>query len=195
MDDGSEDTRARRTLAKEQTDVEVPLRTSGAFSSPTNPRPKKLSQLSGRMPLPLLRGNCTGRDHSWGQNGDLSSAASASASAEECVKGTHSMSERPSKWGPWRPENVSSRQVQCAQPYRLQPANRDASSWADWTDEVRNSQPEYRARQPAALTPGTGLGTLILQDGKDQSGLLRLQGSYETDRDWLQSLACKYYEI
>ena len=35
MDDDSEDTRARRHLAKEQTGMETPLRSSSAFCSPT----------------------------------------------------------------------------------------------------------------------------------------------------------------
>ena len=69
--------------------------------------------------------------------------------------------------------------------YRIQLSQyRGASSWADWAREVRNSQPEYSShpvpthgkRLPAALTPGTRLGTLNLQDEPDQSGLPRLQG-------------------
>ena len=78
------------------------------------------------------------------QYGDSSSAASPSASVEEGGKGTHSMSERSSKWGPWLPENVSSQKAQSAQPFRLQPANRGASLWAHWSSEVRASQPEYQ---------------------------------------------------
>ena len=104
MDDDSEDTRARRDLAKEQTGMEIRLRSSRASVHQLTHSQRRLSYSAGRMPLPLLRGSSTGKDmqgNSWDEYGDSSSAASASASAEEGGKGTHSMSERPSKWGPW----------------------------------------------------------------------------------------------
>ena len=41
MDDDIEDTRARRNLAKEQTAMEIPLRSSSACCPPTKPWPKK----------------------------------------------------------------------------------------------------------------------------------------------------------
>ena len=43
-----------------------------------------------------------------------------SPSAEEGGKEAHSMREKVAKWGLWPPE-MSSKQVQPAQPYRLQP--------------------------------------------------------------------------
>ena len=74
---------------------------------------------------------------------------------------------------------MSSKQAQSAQPNRIQSANRGTSSWADWASEVRNSQPEYRAlnsnRRHASAGLTTRIGRLILQDGTDQSGLLRQQ--------------------
>ena len=70
------------------------------------------------------------------------------------------MSERPSKWASWLPGNVSSRQELV----------RSETHGLNTEPKV----PTDGMRQPAA--PGTGLGMLILQDGKDQSVLLRLQG-------------------
>ena len=66
------------------------------------------------------------------QNGDSSSAASASASAEEGGRGPRGtvLSEKPTRWGPWPPENVSSKQMQSAQPYQMQSATKSTSSWA-----------------------------------------------------------------
>ena len=122
-----------------------------------------------------------GQGNSWDQYGDSSSAACPSASAEEGGNETHSVSEKANKWGLWPPES-SSKHVQPAQPYKLQPANRGESGWADWAREVRRSQSEYRdcssngMRLPATPTPGTSLGNHTCEIGTGQSGLLPLQG-------------------
>ena len=70
--------------------------------------------------------------------------------------------------------------------YTIQSTNRGASSWADRAGDLTrpgthspNTEPlvpTHGMRLPAALTPGTRLGILILQDRTDQSGLLRQQG-------------------
>ena len=43
-DDDSDDTKSRRNLAKEQTGVEIPLRSASAYSAPRNPWPKRNEQ-------------------------------------------------------------------------------------------------------------------------------------------------------
>ena len=91
MDDDSEDTRARRNLAKEQTGMEIPLRSSSAFCPPTNPWPKKNESVTNENAFAIAKRKLywkrLGQGNSWDQYGDSSSAASASASAEEGGKG------------------------------------------------------------------------------------------------------------
>ena len=93
MDDDSEDMRARRTLAKEQTALSVHQLTHG--------QTRQLSQLPGRMPLPLLRGNCTG-----GDQGKAKAGISMEIRLLQLL-----LRRQPT-------ENVISRQVQSAQLYR-----------------------------------------------------------------------------
>ena len=86
MDTESEDIQFRRNLAKEQTGIEIPLRASSAFSAPTNPWPKKSDSLTKKNAFAKKRKSYWRRPeqgNNWDQNGDSSSAASASASAEE----------------------------------------------------------------------------------------------------------------
>ena len=175
-DDDSDDTKSRGNLAREQTGMEIPLRSPGTSSAPSNPWPKKTEQDTRELVFAMTKRKLSwrrpGQSNSWDQHGD-SSPTSFSFRLEKA-----------NKWGRWSSE-VNSKQAQPAQPYSLQPAKRGAGAWADSgpTGLVRFSQPDYQGyssnngvRWPAALAPGTRLGNLILQDGKDQSGLLQLQG-------------------
>ena len=174
MDAESEDTQFRRSLAKGQTGVEITLRASSALAKEgwCNHQEECLCLKASHRRRPQQGNN-------WDQCGDSSSAASASASAEESGKGTYSMSEKFSRWGPWLPESSSNKQVQSAQPYRFQPANRGASSWADWARKVRDSQPKYQASSSNRGHASAGGAHAwertwknYSSDGVDQSGLL-----------------------
>ena len=128
--------------------MKILLWSTSKFCLPANPWPKNEHPVTKKNAIAFTKRKFCWRrpeqGNSWDQYGDSSSAASASASAKEGGRGTYSMSEKQSGWGPWLPENASSKQVQSAQPYRIQSANRGASSWADWACKVRNSQEEYR---------------------------------------------------
>ena len=84
-----------RSLAKEQTGKEIPLRASSALSAPVNPWPKKNESHTRENALIMTKRKMywkrPGQSNSWDQYGDSSSATSASASAEEGGKGVHSM--------------------------------------------------------------------------------------------------------
>ena len=65
MDDDSDDTMARRSLAQEQTGNEKPLRASSPFSAPVNPWPKKNESLTRENAFIMTKRKiirCTGRD-------------------------------------------------------------------------------------------------------------------------------------
>ena len=92
------------------------------------------------------------------------------------------MSEKENKWGPWLSSETSSKHMQSDQPYRVQQANRREGKWSKWASEVRQSQPgswdyssDNGARLPATIVPGS-IKIVNLQSGRDQSGLLQLQG-------------------
>ena len=106
------------------------------------------------------------------------------------------MSEESSKWGPWLPENLSNKKVQSAQPYWFQPANRGASSYADWACEVIDSQPECQASSSTREHASAGGAHAWDQTWKKySSGWDRLKWStltaknlgrsdHATDREW-----------
>ena len=131
--------------AREQTGTEIPLISVSIFSAPKNLWPKRneieTRETAFAMQKRKLSCKKQGQGNRWDQYGDSSSAASPSA--EEGGNETHNVSEKATKWGPWTPE-MSSKQEQSAQPYRLHPANRGESGWAEWAREVRHSQPEYQ---------------------------------------------------
>ena len=98
------------------------------------------------------------------------------------------MSEKASGWG--LPENASSKQVQSAQPYRLQSANRGGSWWPEIL------QPEYRVSSSDTWdAPAGGAHAWDKNWGSQSSGWNRpkwsaliarhLVGSdFDTDRGW-----------
>ena len=88
MDDDSMDTEARRSLAKEQTGEETPCCSTSGYCLPGNPWPKSEEVLDKNTAFAFTKRKkmAIGREeqgNSWDQYGDSSSAASASASAEE----------------------------------------------------------------------------------------------------------------
>ena len=98
------DTKSRRSLAREQTGIEIPLRTIAAFNAPSNPWPKRNEQdtrdTAFAMTKRKLHWKKPGQSNSWDQCRDSSPVASPSAKKVE----RHSVSEKANKWGQRYPE-------------------------------------------------------------------------------------------
>ena len=186
----ADEIRTQRALAKEQLRVEIPLRSAGAYSSPKDPWPRELETETRENAFAVQKRKIhwkrQGQGNRWDQDGDSSSAASPSASAEEGGKETHIMSEKANQWGPWSSHESGNKHAQPAQPYRLQQANRGEGRWSKWASDVRQSQPEnwdYRSSKWHSSAGDDrawkhkGFKAMILQSGMDQSGLPLLQGT------------------
>ena len=57
-----EEVSSLRALAQEQLGVDIPLRSAGAYSTPTNPRPRERETETRDSLWRAKRGRCTGRD-------------------------------------------------------------------------------------------------------------------------------------
>ena len=45
-------------------------------------------------------------------------------------------------WGPWQSYEPGNKNMQPAQPYRLQKANKSDGQWSKWASDIRQSQPD-----------------------------------------------------
>ena len=104
FDEGDpEEVRSRRALVREQLGVETPLRSAGAYSTPTNPWPRERETETRETAFAVQKRKAywkrPGQGNSWDQYGDSSSAAAPSADAEEGGKETHIVSEKANQWG------------------------------------------------------------------------------------------------
>ena len=74
-------------------------------------------------------------------------------------------------WGPWPPNSGGSSPVQTTPRYDVQPANRGDNPWKDCAKEVRDAQPEYKAKSgPSSWhTPAGGANAWGQQWGSSSS--------------------------
>ena len=185
----AEDIRTRRALAREQLGVEIPLRSAGAYSSPSTPWPKEKESETRDTAFDVqkrkMRWKRQGQGNSWDQYGDSSSAASPSASAEEVGKETHSMSEKANKWGGGAHGSHLRRAVSMcsllnhadySKPIEAKASGQSGLAKLDNRSlRIGTTVPRSGARLPATIVPGS-IRIMNLQSGMDQSGLLQLQG-------------------
>ena len=169
-DDDTEDAMACRDLAKEQTGIKIPLRSTSKFCLPTNPWPKNQVPVTKKTAFAFTKRKFSWRrpeqSNSWDQYGDSSYAASASASAAEGGRGTYSMSEKQSGM---RAANRCSllNRTEDGRPIEMQAHGLTGVAKLETCSQSIKLVLTLGMRQPAAPTPGTRIGTLNLQDGID----------------------------
>ena len=181
----ADEIRIQRSLAKEQLDVEIPLRSAGAYTSPMNPWPREgeteTRDTAFAVQKRKIHWKRQGQGNLWDQYGDSSSAASPSVSAEEGGKGRRIMSEKANQWGPWSSHEPGNKYAHPPQPHSLHQANRGEGRWSKRASDVRQSQPEFGTtvplsgtRLPATIMPGSIKG-YDSSDWDGQCGLPLLQ--------------------
>ena len=75
----------------------------------------------------------------------------AVAKQKETRYGMLGKSERNwNTWGPWPPNSAGSSPVQTSPRYDVQPANRGDDPWKDWAKEIRDAQPECKAKSSSS---------------------------------------------
>ena len=137
-----------KSFAKAQTGMETPLPSASGCILPDPPWPKTADCFA--VAKKRRYSHRQGQGDSWDQYGDSLSAASALASAKEGGRyGMLGKSER--NWNSW------GRLLQGMR-YDVQPANRGDNPWKGWAKEVRDAQPENKAKSSSSSwhTPASG---------------------------------------